>query len=43
MTELIELSEKHIKIAIVNMFKDTKGNIMKRETENTKKKSTENL
>lgn len=41
MTELMELPEKNIKIAIVNMFKYIKGYIMRREIENTKKMSTE--
>lgn len=37
MTEIMELPEKPIKIAIVNMFKYIEGNIMRRETENNKK------
>ena len=37
----MELLEKHIKIAIVNMFKYIKGNIMRREIENTKKSQQE--
>lgn len=43
MTELMELPEKYIKIAIVNMFTYIKGYIMRREIENTKKNVNGNL
>lgn len=43
MTELVELTDKDIKILILNMFKYIKGNRMRREIENTKKVNRDSL
>lgn len=43
MTEIMELTDKDIKIAIPNMFKHIKGNLKRREIENTKKVNRHSL